>query len=302
MDNYTYTETTSCPLCGYTENESIIMEDIQLKGCYFTLGVNECISCSLCYVSPRLNVEGLSLLYNEEYLEHTVSGIYNVSENVSEKEYFQFAKYLNKEFPTGGSVLDIGCGVGLMLDAINKNCTNIKAQGIEFSRYAGHKAQEKGHCVHLGDITQMNNLKPESFDGIVILYVLEHVPNPIDVLKKCYSLLKKNGKLFIAVPNYRYLKLTHTGFLSWLLYGKRSFLFSGEHLFNYTPRTIANVLDKSGFIPFYFGQAKPLKVGTGAQRLVKLIFAGIFEILFKLGYQLGGIHIIAKKKNITKND
>ena len=123
MDNYTYTETTSCPLCGYTENEPIIMEDIQLKGRYFTLGVNECISCSLCYISPHLNVEGLSLLYNEEYLEHTVSGIYNVSENVSEKEYFQFIKYLNKEFPTGGSVLDIGCGVGLMLDAINKNCT-----------------------------------------------------------------------------------------------------------------------------------------------------------------------------------
>jgi ubiquinone/menaquinone biosynthesis C-methylase UbiE len=211
-------------------------------------------------------------------------------------EYDQFVKYLKKVLPKGGVVLDVGCGVGLMLDAIARDCPNVLAYGIEFSNYAGQKAIEKGHNVRFGDITQMDDLKSNSMDAIIILYVLEHMQDPITALKKCYSLLKESGKIFIAIPNYRYLKLTHTGILAWLFYGKQSNLFPNEHLFNYTPKTITSILNKSGFDISYFGQAKPLKAGTFVQRLLKLVFSSIFQILFKCGYQLGGIHIIARKK------
>ena len=298
MEELKCTEIISCPLCGADKNRPVFEEIFQVKDHKYALGVNECSSCHLCYTSPRLNVAGLSQLYNDAYMEQTVSGLYNVNENVSALEYGQFVKYLKKEFPAGGVALDVGCGVGLMLDAIAKDCPNISAQGIEFSNYAGQKAVQKGHPVRFGDITQMNDLVPNSLDAIVLLYVLEHMRDPMAALRKCHSLLKDSGRIFIAVPNYRYLKLTHTGILGRLLYGKRSNLFPNEHLFNYTPETIKSLLNKIGFDILYFGQAKPLRAGTFVQRSLKMIFSVIFEILFKWGYQLGGIHIIARKKMV----
>ncbi len=192
--------------------------------------------------------------------------------------------------------MDVGCGVGLMLDAIARDCPGVSAQGVEFSNYAGQKAVEKGHHVRFGDITQMDDLKANSLDAILLLYVLEHVQDPMAILKKCCSLLKGSGKILIAVPNYRYLRLTHTGILGRLFYGKQSNLFPNEHLFNYTPKTLTSLLNKGGFDVSYFGQARPFRVGSFFQRLLKMIFSGIFEILFKCGYQLGGIHVVASKK------
>lgn len=296
MKEIKYTETIFCPLCGFNKNKPIFQETFQDKEHKYALSINECTFCQLCYVSPRLSVAGLSQLYNDAYMEQTLSGLNHVNENVSRLEYAQFVKYLKQELPGGGIVLDVGCGVGLMLDAIAKDCPNVLAHGIELFNYAGQKAIEKGHNVRLGDIVQMDDFKSNSLDAIIILYVLEHMQDPIAVLKKCHSLLKESGKMFIAVPNYRYLKLTHTGIMAWFFYGKHSNLFPKEHLFNYTPKTITNMLNKSGFVISYFGQAKPLKTGTFIQRLLKLFFSIVFEILFKCGYQLGGIHIIAGKR------
>lgn len=296
MDNLNYIEKLfSCPLCGFTNNQPIFWEEIAIKGEHYSLGINECKSCQTCYTNPRLNIDGLSVLYDEGYMEHTVSGSYHVEAEVSELEYLQFVKYLNKELPTGGNVLDVGCGVGLMLNAISENCPNVKVEGVEFSRFAAQKAIEKGHRVNLGDITKIKTLPINGFDAIILLYVLEHVPDPIGILNRCHSLLKKGGKLLVAVPNYRYLKLTHTGIMSRVIYRKPSNLHVGEHLFNYTPSTIDKFLKKCNFLPNYYGQAKPLKTGTKIQRFLKSNFANIFDLLFFLGYHIGGIHIISTK-------
>ncbi len=72
-------ETVTCPLCGFNQNKPFLTETINLKGYNYNLGINECKSCGLCYVSPRLNDNGLSILYNEEYINQTVSGVNHVT-------------------------------------------------------------------------------------------------------------------------------------------------------------------------------------------------------------------------------
>lgn len=295
MKSVIYTEHIACPLCHFAGNQPLFHEKVLLEDDSYSLGINECSSCQLCYISPRLNVNGLTALY-AGYMENTVSGIYNVDEEVSKREYQQFAKYLSKELPLGGTVLDVGCGVGLMLDTIAQNLQNIKAEGVEFSSFAAEQALHKGHQVYIGDLTQIEELKFKSYDAIIILYVLEHVPNPTVILEKCYDLLSENGKLLIAVPNYRYLKITRTGFISRVLYGKSSNIHPGEHLFNYTPPTLTQFLDKCGFSPYFYGQAKPLNAGNSVHRFAKSIFSGFFDLSFLLGYQLGGIHLVSAKK------
>ncbi len=297
MDKQKYLETLSaCPLCGFTQNHPLFFEKIKLEHENHQLGINQCKSCRLCYVSPRLNRHGLTLLYNQGYSQDTVSGKYNVEADVSELEYAQFVEYLKQELPKGGKVLDVGCGVGLMLDSLAKNIPSLASEGVEFSSFAASKAIEKGHKIYVGDITEIEELQPETFDAIIILYVLEHVPDPIAVLKKCHTLLKKNGKIFVAVPNYRYLQVTHTGILSRLIYGKDTYIHAEEHLFNYTPVTLSKILDYSGFMVNYYGQAQPLRIGSPVQRLIKFIFSMVFDFLFLIGYQMGGIHVICTKK------
>jgi hypothetical protein len=83
MDDIKYTEIVSCPLCGFDKNKPVFEETFQVKEHNVVLGINECRACQLCYISPRLSVMGLSLLYNHAYLEQTVLGLHHVTENVS---------------------------------------------------------------------------------------------------------------------------------------------------------------------------------------------------------------------------
>ncbi|MCF6158695.1 MAG: class I SAM-dependent methyltransferase [wastewater metagenome] len=299
MKDEDITEQVNCLLCGEKNNVPSFYEEYYLKATKIVLGINQCRSCSLCYVSPRLNAQGLALLYNSSYLDDTVSGRYNTEECVSRNEYVQFVQYVSKNIPRGSRVLDVGCGVGLLLDALREASIDLQLSGVELSSFAAEKAISKGFDVCVGDFSSDNLVASGSIDAIIFLYVLEHVPDPASFLKAAHYALNDSGCLFLAVPNYRYLKIVKTGFLSKIIFGKSSNIHAAEHLFNFTPRTIGIMLQQAGFEIIYLGQSKPLNIGSPLFRLIKMIGAGFARLFGIFGFYVGGIHIIARKKNST---
>jgi 2-polyprenyl-3-methyl-5-hydroxy-6-metoxy-1,4-benzoquinol methylase len=286
-----YLETISCVLCGYENNRPFSFERVFLGRETHSVGVNKCKMCNLVYVSPRLNSFGLAELYDKDY--DSFCGVYCGSFDPASQEYQRFQSYVHDVLPQGGKILDVGCGTGNFLSQFVED-HRYGVEGLELSRYAGQEAVKKGIRVHFGEITEVPALK-EQFDALTLLYVLEHVPQPLHVLQEAYGLLKPGGYCLIAVPNYNYLQLVYTGLVALLLFRNKTALHAGEHLQNFTPSTLMKMVKKTDFEVVRWECASPFGVGSRPVVAAKTVLSGILRVLFFFGVHLGGIHLILRK-------
>lgn len=98
-----------------------------------------------------------------------------------------------------GRLLDIGCGDGKFLADMKR--LGWEVVGIEPDPQAAKIANEKlGISVFAGTLGKAD-LPSNSFDAVTMKHVIEHVEDPIKVLRECYRILKPGGKLSIATPN-----------------------------------------------------------------------------------------------------
>lgn len=288
-----YIKFVPCPLCGCRNNSPFSFEQVFLEGKTYKLGVNKCKKCRLVYISPRLNSFGLTNLYNENYNLQTISSIYSKSFDTSASEYLTFKKYVYEYLPDGGKILDIGCGTGNFLSQFAEN-PMYSVEGTEVSYFAGKEAMKKGIKVYFGDLLSLQ-LPEKEYDIISMLYVLEHIPNPMNILEEAYRLLKSSGHCLIAVPNYNYLRLIYVYPMSFVLFKKKTYLHADEHLQNFTPSTLLYMVNKVGFTPVRWECALPFDVGSRPVKIAKKVLSIVVHGLFRAGIHLGGIHLIAKK-------
>jgi SAM-dependent methyltransferase len=99
-------------------------------------------------------------------------------------------KNLKASLPAHGSVLDVGCGNGIISLQLGQDGFNIK--GIDVSE----KAIEKAKATN-----PFPNVKFEVADAIICSEVLEHLNQPGRLLKELLPILKDNGILIVTVPN-----------------------------------------------------------------------------------------------------
>jgi 2-polyprenyl-3-methyl-5-hydroxy-6-metoxy-1,4-benzoquinol methylase len=136
-----------------------------------------------------------------------------------------------------GRLLDIGCGDGTMLEQAMS--LGWSAEGVDFDSKAVDNARNKGLEVHLGAVEELN-LPDDSFDLILMSHLIEHVHDPIGLLRECRRLLAPGGKLIVATPNAE--SLGHAKFgANWLL------LHAPRHLYLFNSANLAVMTRKAGF-------------------------------------------------------
>ncbi len=97
---------------------------------------------------------------------------------------------------TCGNILDMGCGSKPYSDIYSN--INGKYTGIDLPVSESANKEEKKADVH-GSVLELP-FKSNSFDTVISLQVLEHVPEPQKMLKEAYRVLKKNGHLILTAP------------------------------------------------------------------------------------------------------
>lgn len=137
---------------------------------------------------------------SEDYLSHddTKKSFFALCYNIVKHHNLKSKKKLITKFLNQGSVLDIGAGIGDLVATLKSK--SLKVQGYEPSSKAREVALEKGITL-LSAYPQSNN----QFDLITMYHVLEHVPDLQNQIQQITGLLKSNGFLIIALPNYRSL-------------------------------------------------------------------------------------------------
>ena len=137
---------------------------------------------------------------SEDYISHTDS-----KKTLFNKVYQKVRGYtLNKKlalinsFKTEGkSILDVGAGTGDFLKVCKKNGWN--TFGVEPNSAARTIAEKKNIIL----LEKLENIQNKTFDVICLWHVLEHVENLTEYISILKKLLKENGILIIAVPNFK---------------------------------------------------------------------------------------------------
>lgn len=198
---------TPCPSCGITQfKEHLTLKDWFLTTEVFTL--QKCDSCSLVITTPVPELNDLSRYYkSEEYISHSdskglVSAIYRAVQHYTLSSKFRLVR--RKSNCT--SILDYGAGKGDFL----KFCQDksVEVSGYEPDADARNVAFEKNGLSLMSD---PEGLGENSFDAITMWHVLEHIPNPTEIVSTLTDRLNDNGRIIIALPNYSSYDATFYG-------------------------------------------------------------------------------------------
>jgi 2-polyprenyl-3-methyl-5-hydroxy-6-metoxy-1,4-benzoquinol methylase len=98
----------------------------------------------------------------------------------------------------GGNLLDVGCGRGDWLAFMSER--GWWCEGVEPDPAAAEAASRQGVRVHTGTLDEQQ-FQDNSFDAVSLCHVLEHVPNPVDLLRECKRILRPGGRLVMVTPN-----------------------------------------------------------------------------------------------------
>lgn len=105
----------------------------------------------------------------------------------------------------GKRVLDIGCGGGILSEAMALQGANVSAIDLADASLSVAKLHqlESGLDIHYEKISAeaMAAREPASFDVVTCLEMLEHVPDPEAIVRACAALAKPGGQLFFSTIN-----------------------------------------------------------------------------------------------------
>ena len=106
----------------------------------------------------------------------------------------------------GKKVLDVGCGGGILAEALNElgaNVTGIDASENTIGVAKSHSRSIGSDVIYIQNTIEefISSHPNEKFDVITCLEMLEHVPSPNEIIKSCSNLLKDDGNIFFSTIN-----------------------------------------------------------------------------------------------------
>jgi 2-polyprenyl-3-methyl-5-hydroxy-6-metoxy-1,4-benzoquinol methylase len=258
---------------NFTDEPYLSCKDHTVSGEEFELWKDE--DLDLLATFPRPNIDKLPEYYkSEDYISHTDS-----HQTIFDKTYQQVKKIMLQkkltwiEKRTSGKItlLDIGAGTGdFLLEAKNRNWN---VSGLEPNEQARKLAREKGILL----FENSDQLPSNSFDVITLWHVLEHVPDLDWQIKELDRLLKKDGLLVIAVPNYK-SKDAQIYKENWAAYDVP------RHLYHFSQKSVEKIFQKFSFkltsqkglfFDAFYVSLLSEKISSGSSNPLRAFFNGI---------------------------
>jgi SAM-dependent methyltransferase len=250
-----YTIEIPCPHC----DSSMIDESFLLNGFWH----KTCSKCKTLYVSPRLNDACIEELYSDDYY----SGFYAKSmlplfetrkEKIGRRKFSQSVLHWGGSKP--GRVLDIGAGIGEVLDVFHE--AGWKAHATEMNPIAVDWLRTKGYEeVYHGALDSYES--ENSFDVIMAWGVVEHVIDPDIFLQKVFKMLKPGGLFVSEVPHGESLLIDYsrkTGM------DPKRILMGEQHIVLYSTQAYMTLHGRNGFEKIHL-QTNGLDISTIAKEL-----------------------------------
>jgi SAM-dependent methyltransferase len=186
-------------------------------------------------MNPQISPDQIGQVYPSDYSPHQ-----SQSDPATGSVKLNLPKSVRNVVNTQSVILDVGCGNGSFLSQMRREfgCT---VHGVDISAAAVEVANKQfGLDLFCGQITD-SPYSPDTFDMISAWSCIEHVPDPMEVVRKVWSLCKPGGWFILKTPN-------SAGITALLFRDKWYHLDCPRHLFLFNPKTISMLLERCGFV------------------------------------------------------
>lgn len=228
--NISSSEISNCQLCSGKNFRPYLEKD--------NWKLVKCRDCGLIFLNPRPTQEEIKKMYGPNQYNYLVDGKKYINvKNEMVPRYLETIKTIEK-FKSVGRILEIGSATGYFLQAA-RTC-GWEVYGVEICKKGVEYANKEFGIETFWGTLEEANYPPGYFDVIVMYHTLEHLPDPLDVLKEVKKLLREEGLLHISVPNVSCWER--------IIQGKRWGAFAlPSHLYCFSPRTLQKLCKRAGF-------------------------------------------------------
>lgn len=223
-----------CFVCGTSNGIFFLNEEWDVLGLgVIQKGFRCCSECGLILQDPVVSPKTMSYYYKNfsNYTNQSRKGLPTKRKIQAVEDQIYFLK---KHIQKIGSAFQIGCSDGYTLSRFKKNGWQV--YGCEPSAIALTVAKElwdiNGSCSEFE--TYIIEEK-DNYDIVILTHVLEHLYNPIEVLKRIDLILNKDGLLLIEVPLFTNEELLPEGY------------FTFEHINYFSHTSLKNTVEAAGF-------------------------------------------------------
>jgi SAM-dependent methyltransferase len=239
----------ACNLCGSNRFQTYAEKRGPSTRTLFR--IVRCADCGLIFVNPRLTESENLALYDEAYFngrgfDSSVNYVklQQEGDRTREGENGGIIDKIQALKPgSGWRILDIGCGTGSLLRALQRE-GYLDVTGLELSDYAASIAGDSsGAHVFVGDIVD-TDLHGEHFDVINATEVVEHVRDPLAFFRRVKELLSPDGVFIYSTGNSASAYARSSG-RHW------PYLNPEGHLFYYSPQTLVRYFETVGLRPVW---------------------------------------------------
>lgn len=189
-----------CPICGQSEYKIIGKPRVSPKAEKVVkkqYSIVRCVGCGFYYLNP-----GLELLKDEWQVLYDLEYFVPMNKWLERRRKRDLFKRLNKmqKYSKSGMkrYLDVGAGEGYAL--IEASRRGWEVHGVDITDHRIPEAKSDSFNFYISDILSAG-FPDNHFDFIYVDSVLEHVPNPMEVLRELKRILAKGGVIYIGVPN-----------------------------------------------------------------------------------------------------
>lgn len=241
-------EYPACPLCHSESRNTGLYK-------FGSHEVVRCFNCSMYYLYPRLTESAMRRFYEQDnYFEAGESGYSDISYSDQERAlkatFRRLMQNLAKRGITGGSLLEIGCGYGYLLEEAKEFFPY--RVGTDFSTEGVRQSAAKADLVYEGGIEQVPD--DATFDCVIATHVIEHVYEPLGFVRKLIGHAKPGASVVLAAPDM--------GGLLRKAMGRRWASFKvPEHVLYFDAGTLGSLMGDAGLIdikPLPYPHAFPL--------------------------------------------
>lgn len=264
--------------------------------------INRCAGCDLQYSSPILDDAGVKALYEHGVVTTTDNSHGTTGTNVAtgeaagvQRTMQLYYERIKPHLRNRGSFMEVGCDVGYLLETAQKDGFG-RIYGCEPNPVARERAAALPGAVISELFYEQWDLPSNHFDALTLIHVVDHLVDPMRVLKKALQELKSGGVIFAVVHDVQCVLARLTG--------ERFPPFNLYHHYFFSKATLRKLFAAAGFevlevrntmnsysVGFFLGKApnfpgkgvasQVLKASTLARRTVTM--------------PIGNIGIVARK-------
>ena len=208
------------------------------------------------YASPRsdFDVSAPPEYTEADYQRETAHPYWQqraTKEAIQVRDYANTFDFLEGKFPRPGKLLDIGSGYGELITEFNRR--GWETVGIDPHPVLCRWTKERGLNV-INGFFESSGFAESEFDVVTMNHVIEHVLDPLHLLKGIHHVLKPNGYAIVETPRYDSVPFK-------LLGRRERSLSCNGHIYFFTGPTLTKLAELAGFSGESAGLGRPYDDG-----------------------------------------